>query len=257
MKVNDIHLRLNQTGILSNISLEASKGEMLAVVGPNGAGKSSLLSLLANEIHIPERKKITLKGKLLSEWGIQDLAVHKAKFSQYYANDLPLLVKDVVMMGRYPYFDAHPSAKDHETVEQAMTDADILRMAERDYNTLSGGEKQRVHLARAFVQLENDTEEKILFLDEPLNNLDVRHQYQTMKWMQAFARKGNMIIVVLHDLNLAAKFADRILLMNRGKVVSSGKPEEVFCPRTIADVYGFPCTVCKNPVSHEPLILFG
>ncbi len=78
-----------------------------------------------------------------------------------------------------------------------------------------------------------------------------------MKWMQAFARKGNMIIVVLHDLNLAAKFADRILLMNRGKVVSSGKPEEVFCPRTIADVYGFPCTVCKNPVSHEPLILFG
>jgi len=257
IEVQQINFNLKNTSILHDISFSAVKGDFLSIVGPNGAGKSSLLSMLANEIQSENKTRIFFKEKNLMEWKIGDLAFHKAKFSQQYSNDLPLQVKDVVMMGRYPYFENEPHIKDVESVDLWMKNTDIFEMRDRDYTSLSGGEKQRVHIARAFTQLDNEVSEKIMFLDEPLNNLDIKHQYQTLKLVKEFTQKGNTAVVVLHDLNLASRFSDKVILMDKGKIIAHSTPDEVFSEEAISKTYNFPCTVCKNPISHETLILFG
>lgn len=257
IQAKEISYKINTISILENLNFQAKKGEFIVIVGPNGAGKSSFLTLLANETDSLETKKIVLKNTILPDWKIDELAHHKSKFSQQYSHDIPLLVKEVVLMGRYPYFDSKPKLEDWEKVEKMMIETDIFQLQERDYTTLSGGEKQRVHLARALVQLENEVQNKIIFLDEPLNNLDIKHQHNTLQLIRKFTNNGNSAIVVLHDLNLAADFADRIFLMKNGKLLAEGIPTEVFQSEIIEEAYNFPCTVCKNPVNNKPLIIFG
>ncbi len=138
-----------------------------------------------------------------------------------------------------------------------MTKTDINHLKDRDYIHLSGGEKQRVHLARVFVQLENEVNQKLLLLDEPLNNLDVSHQFNLLEILNDFKQKGNLVILVMHDLNLTSQFADEVILMNKGKIVYQDSPEKVFRPEIISTIYRFPCTICKNPIDQKPLILFG
>lgn len=242
--------------ILENMDVSVNYGELLVIVGPNGAGKSTLLSLLANELGKGE-EPVFFKKKAYEEWDEKELAYNKAKFSQHNTTDIPLSVKDVVMMGRYPYFNATPHKPDHEAVLKAMEETDVALLKDRDYNTLSGGEKQRVHLARILTQLDNDIAHKLVFLDEPLNNLDVLHQHRILHTIKNFTEKGNTAIMVLHDLNLASQFADRVMLLKRGKIVSHDVPDKVFTKEIISRVYNFPCTVCPNPVNKNPLIIFG
>lgn len=257
LEASSISYSSNKVSILKDLNIGVNDGDLIAIAGPNGAGKSSFLNLLANELESKERNKILVKEIPLPKWKITELSVHKSKFSQHNSNDIPLLVEDVVLMGRYPYFDSKPNTEDLEIAEKMMKETDILHFRKRNYNTLSGGEKQRVHLARAFVQLENSEEKKLMFLDEPLNNLDVRHQYKTLHMIRRFVEKGNAAIVVLHDLNLAAQFGNRIFLMKEGKLVAEGTPDEVFRSERIQEVYDFPCTICRNPINNNPLILFG
>ncbi len=242
--------------ILEQIDLQVNEGELLVIVGPNGAGKSTLLSLLAHEMADNEHR-IFFKKKTFEDWDLKELPLHKAKFSQQNSNDIPLSVNDVVMMGRYPYFNAIPRLQDTEAIEKSMAETDVLHLKNRDYNTLSGGERQRVHLARVLAQLENEVSEKLLFMDEPLNNLDVLHQHRILHTVKNFTERGNTAILVLHDLNLAAQFADKVLLLKNGKVVNHGKPEMVFTKEIISKVYNFPCTICLNPINQNPLIIFG
>jgi len=161
------------------------------------------------------------------------------------------------MMGRYPYFDAQPGKEDLEAMNNMMYETDIFHLKDRDYNTLSGGEKQRVHLSRVMAQLQNDITHKLVFLDEPLNNLDIKHQYKALEIIKNFTNKANSAIVVLHDLNLAAQFADKILLMKSGKVSAFGTPQEVFTAENISQAYNFPCTICGHPITNNPMIIFG
>jgi len=257
LKGNQISYSHKKYSILNKIDVSVGFGEFLAIVGPNGAGKSTLLSVLANEISSKQKQSVLFKDKLFRDWNLKDLAQHKAKFSQHNSNDIPLLVHDVVMMGRYPYFSSTPQTADLEAAENSMEETDILHLKSREYNSLSGGEKQRVHLARALAQLKNEVTNKLLFLDEPLNNLDIKHQHRALKTLKEFTQKQNTAIVVLHDLNLAAQFADKILLMKNGEVSAHGKPEEVFNEKTISDAYNFPCAICANPVTQNPMIIFG
>ncbi|WP_379963429.1 heme ABC transporter ATP-binding protein [Epilithonimonas sp. UC225_85] len=257
IKGQKINYQSQKVSILKDVDINVGFGEFLAIVGPNGAGKSSLLNLLANEIKTDNKKNIQFKDKILSDWNLEELSRHKAKFSQHNAQDIPLLVKDVVMMGRYPYFNSQPHSEDFKSVERAMAETDVVQFQEREYNSLSGGEKQRVHLARVLAQLDNEIENTLLFLDEPLNNLDVKHQYKTLELIKNFTQKNNTAIVVLHDLNLAAQFADNILLMEKGHVLSYGKPEKVLTAETISKAYSFPCTICKHPINENTMILFG
>jgi len=257
IEAHQINYKHKNFHILDAVDVSVEYGEFLAIVGPNGAGKSSLLSILANEIKDHIEQQILFKNKKITDWKIIDLSHHKAKFSQHHSNDIPLLVKDVVMMGRYPYFDNEAKNEDYEAVNFVMIETDILHLQNRDYNSLSGGEKQRVHLSRVLAQLQNDVAHKLIFLDEPLNNLDIKYQYKTLQLIKNFTAKANSAIVVLHDLNLAAQFADKILLMKAGKVVASGKPNDVFTPEKISETYSFPCQICENPINKNPMIIFG
>lgn len=256
VKAHQISYKHKEFHILEGIDFSLEYGEFLAIVGPNGAGKSSLLSVLANEIK-QGNQKVLFKDKPISDWEVRELSQHKAKFSQHNSNDITLDVKDVVMMGRYPYFDAQPRKEDLEAMNNMMYETDVYHLKDREYNTLSGGEKQRVHLSRVMAQLQNDIAHKLLFLDEPLNNLDVKHQYKALEIIKKFTQKANSAIVVLHDLNLAAQFADKILLMKSGKVAAHGTPQEVFTADTISKAYNFPCTICDHPITNNPMIIFG
>ena len=243
--------------ILKNVDVMTETGEFVAIVGPNGAGKSTLLSILANEISTKTKNQILFKEKEFHRWNLKELARNKAKFSQHNPNDITLIVKDVVLMGRYPYFSASPSRMDLEAIEEAMQETDVWHLKEREYIHLSGGEKQRVHLARVLAQLKNEVKQKLLFLDEPLNNLDVKHQYKALHTIKEFTQKQNSAIVVLHDLNLAAQFADKIILMKNGQVTANGNPKEVFTPEIIKEAYNFPCAIFTNPITQNPMIVFG
>ncbi|CAD7796943.1 Hemin import ATP-binding protein HmuV [Chryseobacterium aquaeductus] len=256
VKANQINYKHREFIILNEVDVSLDYGELLVIVGPNGAGKSSLLSVLANEIQ-HGKQQILFKNKPISDWEVRELSQHKAKFSQHNSNEIPLQVKDVVMMGRYPYFDSQPQKKDFEAMNKHLCETEIYHLKERDYNTLSGGEKQRVHLSRVMVQVENEIQKKLIFLDEPLNNLDVKHQYKALEIIKKFTQEENSAIVVLHDLNLAAQFADKILLMKSGKVSAYGTPKEVFTSENIAKAYNFPCTICPHPVNGNPMIIFG
>ncbi|SMP23294.1 heme ABC transporter ATP-binding protein [Chryseobacterium profundimaris] len=255
IKAHQISYRHKEFHILDSVDVHLGYGEFLAIVGPNGAGKSSLLSILANEVK--SKQKVLFKDKNISDWKVNELSKHKAKFSQHNSNDIPLEVKDVVMMGRYPYFDAQPAKEDYEAMNSMMYETDIFHLKEREYNTLSGGEKQRVHLSRVMAQLQNEIAHKVLFLDEPLNNLDVKHQYKALEIIKKFTGKTNSAIVVLHDLNLAAQYADKILLMKSGRVTACGTPTEVFTAENISEAYNFPCTICDHPITAKPMIIFG
>lgn len=257
IKVAQVNYKVKSgISILKDIDFSAEKGQLITILGPNGAGKSTLLSVLANEID-PNKNDIELKSIAYHNWQAKELPKHKAKFSQQNNADIPLDVKEIVMMGRYPYFDSKPSKEDEDAIETNMLLTDVLTLQKRAYNSLSGGEKQRVHLARVLAQLENGVEEKILFLDEPLNNLDVLHQHKILDLIKQFTQRGNTAIVVLHDLNLAAQFSDKILLLKKGEKICYDTPEKVLTREIISSVYNFPCTVCVNPVNNNPLIIFG
>jgi len=242
--------------ILDSIDIAVANGELLVIVGPNGAGKSTLLSVLANEA-LKQEDAIYFKKKQFKDWDIKELSHNKAKFSQQNNPDIPLLVQDIVLMGRYPYFNSNPNKEDWDIIGETMKEMDIYELKERNYNTLSGGEKQRVHLARVFAQLQNTLGNKLIFLDEPLNNLDVKHQYNIMETIKKFTQQGNTAIMVLHDLNLAAQFADNVLLIKKGKVVANGNPKTVFTESIITETYNFQCTICPNPITKNPMVLFG
>lgn len=256
LEAQNISYAHRKFSILENIDVTVNNGELLVIVGPNGAGKSTLLSMLANELTNKE-DLIFFKKKTFHDWDCKELAHSKAKFSQNNSHDIPLTVNDVAMMGRYPYFNSVPQKQDEEAVLKALEETDMASMRQRDYNSLSGGEKQRVHLARVLAQLDNNVAQKLVFLDEPLNNLDVLHQHRILHTIKNFTQKGNTAIMVLHDLNLAAQFADRVMLLKKGKIVAHDVPGNVFTKEIISRVYNFPCTICTNPVNQNPLIIFG
>lgn len=241
--------------ILKDLEFEMKIGELWVIIGPNGAGKSTLLKVLAKEESLQDGD-LDFKGKSLYQWERKTLALHKAKFSQEFNPDISLSVQEIVMMGRYPYFHSTPQEKDYDIVEKALQKVELKKYKNRPYNSLSGGEKQRVHLARVLAQLENHKRAKIAFFDEPLNNLDVRHQHRILEEIKAFVQKGNTAAIVLHDLNLAAEFADQILLMKKGEIIARGGPKQIFQTNLMKRAYDFPCTVCTNPVTQCPMIVF-
>lgn len=255
LEAQNISYAHRKFSILEGIDVAVRPGELLVIVGPNGAGKSTLLSLLANEMSGGDT--VFFKKKLFKDWNSKELAHSKAKFSQSNSPDIPLTVKDVVLMGRYPYFSSIPQQRDIDAAETAMAETDVALFKNREYNLLSGGEKQRVHLARVLAQLDNEVENKLVFLDEPLNNLDIFHQHRILQTIKNFTKKGNTAVMVLHDLNLAAQFADTVMLLKKGKVVACDVPGKVFTRDIISAVYNFPCTICPNPINNNPLIIFG
>lgn len=256
VQIHDLSYKTRDRFLLQNIDLKVNSGELIAIVGPNGAGKSTLLSCIANELKYNANQFI-LKDKDIKSYSKKEIPFHRAKFSQHQSHEINLKNDEIVLMGRYPYFHNEPDTEDFEIVKTWMNKTETNHLNDRDYEQLSGGEKQRIHLARVFSQLENLVENKLLLLDEPLNNLDVAHQFKTLHLIKEFTQKQNSALVVLHDLNIASQFADKLILLNKGIIEIFDEPQKVLTQERISRVYQYPCTITNHPTNDQSIILFG
>jgi iron complex transport system ATP-binding protein len=235
IEVNELTFRAGKKELLHRLSFEVKQGELLAVLGANGAGKSTLMKLLCREL-IPSEGHILFRGKNLQQYKLPELAKQRAVLSQQNTISVSFIVNELVMMGRYPHFEQVPAPRDIEVVQLAMEETGITHLSGREYNTLSGGEQQRVQLARVLAQV-YDCPDACLFLDEPTNGLDLLYQQQMMELARRLADKGYCVICILHDINFASRFADKILMLKAGKKVAIGSPLEVISCENIHETF--------------------
>lgn len=245
--------------ILRSVTLAVRPGECVAVIGPNGAGKSTLLHALSGAL-TPTSGCCQLAGVPLAAWSPASLAQRRAVLPQAPSLVFPLMVREVVALGRSPHGGCSDRATDRRAVEGALEAADISHLAARAYTSLSGGERQRVHLARVLAQVWSDadaasTDDRYLLLDEPTNNLDIAHQQRLVSTASEFAARGQGVLAVLHDPNLAAQYADRLALLAYGELMAVGAPETVLTPDRMDDVFGT-TTICRqHPRTGRPYVL--
>ena len=240
--------------ILENISEAFEAGKISLIIGPNGAGKSTFIKAICGQLKLNQKGTVDYDTEVLS---ISELAKIRAVLSQNSKLNFPLTVRDIVMMGRYPHFNNYPSENDKRACNEAIQFFELENFVDRNYLTLSGGEMQRVHFARVLAQIwfseENKT--RYLILDEPLTFLDVHFQYSFMYKMQELAKENNIVIIgVLHDLNLTAKFADKIMLLSQGKVIASGDKTEVLTKENIMEAFKMEAKI--HTVENEIFIHF-
>lgn len=245
--------RVGSSTLVAGVNFNADAGEIVAVLGPNGAGKSTLLSLLAGTKR-PTEGRVLLMGLDTVDTTARDLALIRSVLSQGSRGDIPYTVAQVVAMGRFPYRrdPANSSEIDQQLVKAAMDRTDTARFADRTYATLSAGEQTRVSLARVFAQ-----NTLLVFLDEPTTALDVANQERIMKGSVSIVRQGRTFITVLHDLNSAAVYADRLVMMNQGRIVATGSAREVLTSKLLSDVYQQTMIVVEHPFRDCPLVLPG
>lgn len=246
LNAENITFRVGSKPLLSDISVSFAPAKLHLIVGPNGAGKSTLIKVLARLLR-PQVGRVEYEGVDVGHVSEADLAKRRAVLSQAVEVAFPLSVRELVMMGRYPHFSGRPGPADEKIVDEAMAHFDVTEFSDRQYQTLSGGERQRVNFARVLTQLQHDDPSRYLFLDEPLTFLDIRHQIDFMKKIKEFAGASNVVTVgVVHDLNLAARFADHIVLLNETRVVASGTPIEVLTSERIRSVFGVEPTFVQS-----------
>lgn len=232
ISIKDLTFSYGRVPVLKNINMELRQGEVLAVVGPNGAGKSTLLKCM-NKLLEPQNGSIWLGGKNLKKMNRETVARYLGYVPQKSDNLFPFTVFDMVLIGRSPQMNWRCSKADLAKVLQALQLLGIEDLAMRNFNQLSGGQQQKVTIARALAQ-----EAEVLLLDEPTSNLDILHQLETIELVRDLAQQGKLsAIISVHDLNLAARYADAVIMLKQGKIVASGKPFSVLTPETIADVY--------------------
>lgn len=246
LNVSGLHYRYGGKTVLEGIDLQVRPGEVVSLVGPNGAGKSTLLKCL-NRILRPDAGSVTLNGQALSAMSRRQLAQHMAYVPQQTAAAMALNVADMIALGRAPYRGSGGSggssaAQDLEIVADAIERLDLQALALRSYDQLSGGERQRVLLARALAQ-----QAQFLLLDEPTSDLDLRHQVQAMSIARELAQQqGAGILIAIHDLGLASRFSDRLVMLQQGHNMAQGPWQEVLTPANIETVYGIGAVVGQN-----------
>ncbi len=235
--------------VIRDVSLSYDGGQFVGVLGPNGAGKSTLLRLL-DRLLIPQKGQIRLNGRPIQEYGLKELARTTALIPQE-PEYFPFLVKEIVMMGRTPFVGRfrREQPRDWELVKEAMEQTQVDHLAERPIHQISGGERQRVMLARALVQ-----NTSILLLDEPTNHLDIQHQVSIGRLLQQKGKENILAIAVLHDLHLASLYCDQVILMHEGSVFRQGSPDKVLTGSTLHEVYGVALNVMRHPVNGRPMV---
>lgn len=253
IEAKNISFSIGTKKIIDAVPFHAHGGETVAICGPNGAGKSTLLRILSGEVH-PQTGSVLLEEKDIHRWDTKQLATRRAVLHQESLLSFPFLVQEVVQLGRYPY---PTSQEDTEIVHTCLKKVGMYAYKHRIYTSLSGGEKQRVHLARVLAQLEENTSTpKVLMLDEPTSALDLSHQEGTLKIATEYAKKKKYaVIVVLHDLNLAAAWADRIVFLKNGALHTEGSPYEILTSEIIYDIYDVSTHIMKHPDTHRPFVI--
>ncbi|OUR83370.1 cobalamin ABC transporter ATP-binding protein [Colwellia psychrerythraea] len=229
---------LNKT-ILQDINFTVSKGEVIGIIGPNGAGKTSLLRCIINQANILASVSVSgsvhLKNRLITQFSAKEIAQHFALVMQKNDSIFALSVQDVMKMGLLPHKSLFSLDSDYDKsqIELALSKVGLSHALESLFNQLSGGEQQRVLIARALVQAS-----QILILDEPTNHLDVYYQHQVL---QLVNKLNITVIMTVHDLNLASLYCQRLLLLNKGKLICDGSPKEVLAPEQLSKIFGLPC----------------
>ncbi len=256
LEVQNLSVNIQGKIIIENISIGVSPGEVLAVLGPNGAGKSTLFSALTGE-RVPVKGQVLINQQPLSEISDNLRATQIGVLPQSSALSFAFSCYEVVSMGRIPW--ATGKDKDAEIIKQAMKQVDAWHLRDRIYTSLSGGEKQRIHLARVIAQITTDNQQvpRLLLLDEPTSALDPSHQHLTLQLARQLAENNTAVLVILHDFNLAARYADKIMVIKEGKQVVLGSPIEVLIPDLIKKVFDIDSQVISHPTYHVPVVLLG
>jgi iron complex transport system ATP-binding protein len=254
MSARGISLHLSGFDLLRNISLEVEAGKVTTIVGPNGAGKSSLLKVLTGEMP-PTAGDVYLNSRLLNRWSLLEKAQMLAVLPQHTLLNFSFTADEVVGLGRIPHQTG--SAKDVEIVAEALELVDASYLQRRFYTQMSGGEKQRVQLARVLAQIWQPSclGEQFLVLDEPTSAFDLSHQKLTLDIVRQLAQKGVGVVMVVHDLNLAARCADNIVVIDGGVIAAQGSPEVVLTETLIDKVFGVKSIISEHPITKRPLVI--
>ncbi|GAA0810062.1 hypothetical protein GCM10009111_00400 [Colwellia asteriadis] len=254
LNVSQLSWRTSHTCILQDISLTITKGEVIGIIGPNGAGKTSLLRCLINQNNILTKSGLSgsvhLKNKNIINYSTKELAQHFALVMQKPDPIFALSVQDVLKMGLLPHKSIFSLESDHDRgkINNALSKVGLLHMLNNNFATLSGGEQQRVLIARALVQ-----SPQILILDEPTNHLDAFYQHQLL---HLISKLNITVIMTVHDLNLASSYCQRLLLLNKGKLISDGTPEQVLTETQLHNVFGLPCQQKVNEITGSTQVSF-
>jgi len=252
LRTQNLQILRGRKIVLTDITLELKPGEVLGVLGPNGAGKSTLLGALCGELPA-NHGSVWLDDRELRDWSGAQRAQRLAVLPQVSTLDFAFRVEEVVGMGRLPHQSGR--VRDDEIVAAALQAADAGHLSGRSYLALSGGERQRAHLARVLAQLWPGEAGQTLLLDEPTSMLDPLHQHTTLQAVREFANRGASVLVILHDLNLAARYCDRLLLLEGGRPVALDTPEQVLRPEPLKAVFGLEVLVQQHPERGHPLII--
>lgn len=229
---------------LEGVSLRVGAGRLYAIIGPNGSGKSTLLKLLLGAM-TPAGGAVSYRGKPLRDWNRRSLAQRIGVVPQGEEQAFPLTVREMVAMGRYPHLGilGRAGLTDRRAIDDALERCDITELSQRPLSRLSGGERQRVLVARALAQ-----RPEALVLDEPTVSLDIRHEMSIFELLSQLTRRdGVTVVLVTHNLNLAARYADRLLLLDQGRAVAEGRPGEVLTEKIVERVYSWPVVVSPHP----------
>ncbi len=251
LEARDLSFRYDREWVVKDVTFTLEPGEFLGLLGPNGSGKSSLLKVL-NGILRPQQGQVSFENRGLSSWSRRRLAQRMAMVAQEIQLDFPFTVLELVLMGRYPHLGAleFESDRDLAIARECMERVEIYHLENRLVTRLSGGERQRALVARALCQ-----QPRCLLMDEPTAFLDLRHQLDLFVLTRELtARHGVGALVISHDINLAAQFCDRLLVLDRGCLAVQGRPEEVIRPEHLETIYGCRLQVDRSPVSGKPRV---
>ena len=245
-----VHYSGGARPVLDGVSMDVPDGCLYAILGPNGAGKSTLMKALLGVLPATTGA-VEVDGRPTEAWSRRELARAVGVVPQAETIAFPLKVREMVAMGRYPHLGPLGSEReaDRTAIARALDQCDVVDLAERDVMTLSGGEFQRARIARALAQ-----EPRALVLDEPTASLDIRHEMAILELLRSSADAGMTVLVVTHGLDLAGRFADRMLLLSKGKVAAEGVPGEVMRSTVLEEVYRWPIEVHQDPSTGTPRV---
>ncbi|MEO0443606.1 MAG: heme ABC transporter ATP-binding protein [Pseudomonadota bacterium] len=258
LRVNKLTVSAQGVRLLDNVSCQLNGGEVLAIIGPNGAGKTTLLNTILNQVHPGQHVQGSIEacGKAFTQWSPKMRARHMALLPQLSLLNFPYTVAEVIQLGRIP----HQSGKtiDQEIVNEALVALDIVHLKQRLYTQLSGGEKQRVQLARVMTQIwrEQDARQRLLLLDEPTSSLDLGHQQRFMEQIRCFANQGVAIVIIAHDINLVSHYADYVLALACGHVLAQGQAQQVIQADLINSLYQVNTKLIAHPDTQNSIVVF-